>query len=219
MAHPHIHYLILGDSLAVGVGAIRAGGFVKKYKRLSEIELQEKIKAYNLGKPGITSSELLRLIKYEQVTTQISKANIITISIGGNDLIQAHRAFLKTHDSTVFENALHTLTYNLQYILTTITLMKKHSQQPYLIRVIGLYNPYPQYPYSHYWVNLFNQQIKTVTSQYGKFVDIYPGFSALGSQVLSTDRIHPNKVGYELIAMELYQSGYMELFYRKRTFF
>lgn len=215
MERSPIHFLALGDSLTVGVGGIRKGGFIKEYQRLSEIALQRRVIAQKLAKSKITSAELLHFLASPYVQNAIFHANIITISIGGNDLIQANRHFSRTNNQEVFRYALHSLKVNLQSILKTITSIKRSSNEPYMIRVIGLYNPYPELPYSHYWVNNFNDQMSAVSNMYGQFINLDPIFLRFKDSILSFDSLHPNSKGYQIIATELYRSGYQELFYSR----
>lgn len=211
MNHHQINYLALGDSLTVGIGATRKGGFVREYTSLTEATMLRRIMTKNISKKRLTSAELVRLLNYPHLKSAIFEANIITISIGGNDLIQANRQFLTNHNQNSFHFALHSLSVNLQFILQSIAEIKKNNSQSYMIRVIGLYNPYPELPYSHYWVNAFNKKMSEITSKYGKFVYLHSIFARLGDSVLSFDILHPNFYGYQVIAAELYRTGYHEL--------
>ncbi|MDP4128309.1 MAG: GDSL-type esterase/lipase family protein [Bacillota bacterium] len=79
----------LGDSIAYGLSAPAGQG----YSDLFYNYLQSKpeltgIKLYNLAKPGLESSDLLNELKSDsKVKGNLEKANIVTISIGGNNLL------------------------------------------------------------------------------------------------------------------------------------
>jgi lysophospholipase L1-like esterase len=213
MHTPQLFYTALGDSLTVGVGAVLKSGFVKDYTRLSENTLRRKIIVNKYARSKVTSYEFIHYLTNPIVRESIYHANLITITIGGNDLIQANRHYQKTNDRSVFNQALQVLKINLEIILKTISHIKTGTNSPYLIRVLGLYNPYPYISYSHYWLTQFNHTIAKVTNSYGgKFIDIYPLFTRLGDRVLSLDTLHPNSFGYHILAQELYRSGYDELF-------
>ncbi len=214
--HPPLIYTALGDSLTVGVGAIMQSGLMKNYTKLSEYALKRKIVTNKFAKRKITSYEFIHYLTDPNVRNSIYHANLITITIGGNDLIQANRHFQKTNDTIVFNQALKSLKYHFETLLLTVHEIKKHTNKPFLIRVVGLYNPSPHIPYSHYWVSQFNHTLTEITSAYGgKFVDIYPIFKKFGHRLLTIDRLHPNSSGYNMIAQELYRSGYDELFHIK----
>ena len=86
----------LGDSIAYGSNAEKGFGYtdlfytsIKERKNLDTAELA------NLGKPGRNSSELLRNIRTNKNTIDsLLKADVITISIGGNNLLRPVKAAL-----------------------------------------------------------------------------------------------------------------------------
>lgn len=158
----------------------------------------------------MSSSELVDVIKKNpNIRNSISKANILTITIGGNNLLQANQLFQETGDFQVVHFALQQLEYNLRTILSEITLLKSYSSIPYLVRIIGLYNPYPNLPFSEYWVDHFNRVLSSFTTNnnFVKFVDI-SYLSKNKQQLLSLNGLHPNKEGYQLIAEQIVATGY-----------
>jgi lysophospholipase L1-like esterase len=83
-------YVAFGDSLTVGVGAsFLAPGFVGRYVRLTEKELNTYVFANIYAKSGIETGEVLKIVETKALHEKIKCANIITISAGGNDLIHA----------------------------------------------------------------------------------------------------------------------------------
>ncbi len=214
-----MNYVAIGDSLTVGIGALGQGGFVSEYKRLTELTVQQKIYVQKFARNGLTSDELAHFFQSLHFQQAIMNANIITISIGGNDLIQANRYFIQSRDSSIFNKTLLSLTSNLWHILETIRNLKNVNGVPYLIRVIGIYNPYPELPHSHYWVNTYNRHLNSIVSNYGTFVNIYHLFLHYGKALLAVDRLHPNALGHRLIAQELYKSGFRELTTSKKALY
>ncbi|OIJ13423.1 hypothetical protein BKP37_10645 [Anaerobacillus alkalilacustris] len=214
-----IVYTALGDSLTVGVGASIKSGFIKEYTYFSERALKRKIITNKYAKKGITSEQFIKLLACPQVRRAIYESDIITITIGGNDLIQANRHFMRTNDPSIFHRTLYSFKQNYEFILRTITELKSDVGSPYLIRTIGFYNPFPELPYSDLWIRSFNNAIEKLSLNYhSKFINIYPIFARLREQALTFDRLHPNHYGYQLIAYELYYSGYNELNFNNKGF-
>lgn len=207
MVYRPILYTALGDSLTSGVGSLFSNGFVEEYAELTERVLRRKVVIHNYAKAGITSDQLVYDLTRLEIRNSIYHADILTITIGGNDLLQANRKFKRTGNPVLFQNTLHQLKQNMLKVFSEINTIKTNNPSPYMIRVIGLYNPYPSLPYSHYWVYKFNKTLAEITNHYGIFVDIYPTLTN-NKQMIWLDKLHPNKNGYKTIAYELYKSGY-----------
>ncbi len=85
-------YTAIGDSLTTGFGALPGNGFVPVYRRMAEARLRTPIRLTNLGINGLTTDGLEQRLKADyNFRLAVSDADLITISIGGNDLIKAVR--------------------------------------------------------------------------------------------------------------------------------
>src|SRR5665648_660080 len=84
------NYTALVDSIAYGSKVAEGLGYVDLLtNELKNTAGNEQLVASNLGKPGKNSSELLADLKQDPTTINaVSKAKIITISIGGNNLLR-----------------------------------------------------------------------------------------------------------------------------------
>ncbi|MBK5246019.1 MAG: S-layer homology domain-containing protein [Peptostreptococcaceae bacterium] len=84
------NYTALGDSIAYGSKVAKGFGYVDLFANaLKNKAGNEQLAVFNLGKPGKNSSELLADLKHDETTINaVSKAKIITISIGGNNLLR-----------------------------------------------------------------------------------------------------------------------------------
>lgn len=85
-----LRYTALGDSIAYGSKVAEGSGYVDLFanKLLMESEGGEFV-TVNLGKPGKNSSALLADLRTNPATIQaVSNADVITISIGGNNLLK-----------------------------------------------------------------------------------------------------------------------------------
>ncbi|GAE25498.1 lipase/Acylhydrolase with GDSL-like motif in BtlB locus [Halalkalibacter wakoensis JCM 9140] len=192
----HFTYTALGDSLTVGVGALLSSGFVKRYAKMIETTYQIPVSLRIKAKPGMNSSQLLQTLSSSHIKKAIAQADLITITIGGNDLLQAYRNKNQPH---ALEQSVHLFVYNLSQILQKIALIKSFSPRPYKVQLIGLYNPIPFHPYSAYFVQKFNHVLRRFSSGPVSYVDVYDPFQSNGTKLLAGD-FHPNNRGYQIIA-------------------
>lgn len=78
------NYLALGDSISVGTGLLdKSQGFT--YLLADSLKYGN---YYNQAVNGYTSNDLLKQLNDEKIRKEVRAADVITITIGGNDLIQ-----------------------------------------------------------------------------------------------------------------------------------
>ena len=82
-------YTALGDSISFGLSASQGNGYVNLlYNNLIATEKFSNEKLNNLSKPGDKSSDLLVKLKTDATMREsVKMSNIITISIGGNNIL------------------------------------------------------------------------------------------------------------------------------------
>ena len=79
-------YVALGDSISFGMSAEYGKGYVNQFHTyLKGVEMYEGIELTNLSTPGDTSTNLKSKIALNQEV--IKNANVITVNIGGNNLL------------------------------------------------------------------------------------------------------------------------------------
>ncbi|AKG37027.1 GDSL-type esterase/lipase family protein [Paenibacillus durus] len=208
------HYTAIGDSLTTGFGAMPGSGFVPVYRRMSEVSLRNFVAYTNLGINGLTTAELEQRVRYNPMFRQsLREADIITISIGGNDLIHAAKAAAGRANppSSIFQAALKESRQHFAGIMGQIYHAKAGAGKPYIIRIVGLYNPYPQMAEASGWVRQFNRQMAQYNNRVCGFADIYGAFAGHERELLSIDNLHPNGKGYRIIAERLHNLGYGNL--------
>ena len=82
-------YVALGDSITTGYGlAEKEAGFARQVADSNGYTLT------NLAKDGATSTDLLEVVKSEANADTLKNADLITVTIGGNDLMDALYAYL-----------------------------------------------------------------------------------------------------------------------------
>lgn len=206
------HYTAIGDSLTTGVGALPGNGFVPVYRRMAEGRLDASITSANLGVNGMTTAELEAQLRRSSAFRQsIQAANLVTLSIGGNDLIRAARSTARSGSGNAagaLQRALRECKGNFSGIMSSLYRLKAGARSPYIIRIVGLYNPYPQIAEATAWVTQFNRYAAGYSNRVCRFASVYEDFAGNERQMLSIDRLHPNGRGYRAIAGRLDALGY-----------
>lgn len=194
----------LGDSLTRGTGDDSGKGYVGLVtedlkKRLSPQE----IIIYNLGINGQTSSELLAQLGKQNIGRQIGEADVILMTIGGNDLFQQGETLFNLNLENVQQLQQEYLA-NLQQVFTTI----RGSNQHATVFLLGLYNPFIELEESETTntiVREWNYATEKVVGQFEQivFVPTFDLFQLSVNDYLYSDHFHPNQAGYQLISNRL----------------
>lgn len=206
-----IQYAAIGDSLTAGIGSGPSPGFVQRYRKLAEESLDTQIIPQVYDRPGATTGEVLRMVKHPILKRAIYDSSIITISAGGNDLIQAVRVFLRTQEESVFDNALIRCKENMSNILIEIDKLNENKERSFIVRIVDLYNPLTDLELAENWVTLFNIHLRSFADEKTAVTNINTAFKGNENELLSFDRIHPNSKGYQVIADGLNELGYSPL--------
>lgn len=194
--------LILGDSIGSGVGDEEMSGIGERYLELLDEEHDYEETITNLSVSGYVSSQLVELVESAEHNSSISDAELIIISIGGNDLNRL--AFERDLNLPVaFEDTLNTYRENLEVIIREIRSLNQDSQ----LALIGLYNPYTNIvPELSSYLLDWNDETRLIVESDPGFVYIptYDLFENRLDDYLYIDYFHPNDEGYQAIAEQLY---------------
>ncbi|RZI48757.1 SGNH/GDSL hydrolase family protein [Lactococcus kimchii] len=223
-------YTALGDSLTEGVGdATGQGGFVPLFAKNIENGTNDSVVSQNFGKAGDTSTQIYnRMLKQEKIQAGLKKADIITITVGGNDVLKVIRdnvTKLSTMREKDFVKPEAAYQKRVKKLLDTIRKDNPKAQ----IYVLGIYNPFyinfPDLTVMQNVIDDWNQATKEVIAKENKvyFVPIndllYKGTgttqaveadsssSSVENNLLYTgDHFHPNNTGYQIMANAAYAS-------------
>ncbi len=203
-----IKVVMVGDSLTEGVGdKSKNGGYLPYLKKLLEKEKGiHKAEIANYGVSGHRTTQLLDRLEKPEVDKAIKEADMVIITIGGNDMIKVvseNITNLKVEDFKK-ENTLYNISLN--HILTTI----RNENQAGSIILVGLYNPFgslfSEIEEIDQVIDSWNSSSQVIISQYDHayFVEISDLFTKNNEELLHTDNFHPNNKGYKLIAERVY---------------
>lgn len=203
-AKDSLQYLVLGDSVARGIGSDPSaphGYSSLVVKGLHEME-RIPLKLSNQGVSGQTSQRLLSSLYRADIRKQVVQADLISLTIGGNDLL---KEALQTNNPVSALSEFPTIQeqyyHNLDKILNEIRELNPNAP----ILLTSLYNPIspdePYYGLSDKLLRQWNRGMKTIASHYRltHVVDVAHRLRNTDGDWLS-DEIHPNERGYRLIA-------------------
>ncbi|HWO95065.1 MAG TPA: SGNH/GDSL hydrolase family protein [Bacillus sp. (in: firmicutes)] len=190
----------LGDSLTRGTGDPKGKGYVGALMDHLEEKSDQKIFLSNLGIKGKTSAQLASQVKQKEVQRQVKKADVILITIGGNDLFRGGQALVNLNGQEV-EKSEEIYLQNLNNIFTSLRSVNTEAD----IFLIGLYNPFIELDDAERTSKIvrdWNYESAEVSAKYPKivFVPTFDLFQLKVDDYLYTDKFHPNAEGYQLIA-------------------
>ena len=212
---PAVNFVLLGDSVASGYGLT---DLHDSYGVLIAKEKQYDL--YNDAVPGHTTTDLLNVVRNEKVArNDIKNADLIAISICGNDLIQFMANANASTLLDIYFNGVNAasvkteaakVTSNLQNICNEIRSL--NSDAPVIFQL--QYNPlYANDQYSSYastaekLVPVFAETFSNLQKSYSNIfiADTHAAFDnyykeAGNYDVIQADGIHPSVKGHALIA-------------------
>ncbi|MEH7109465.1 MULTISPECIES: SGNH/GDSL hydrolase family protein [Bacillaceae] len=199
--------LSAGDSLTQGVGdSTGQGGYLPYLKTMLEKEKGIKeVDFYNYGVKGNRTTQLLKRLKSPEMKPVLQKADLVILTIGGNDLMKVVKDHFSDLQLSDFTEGKEIYRRNLIEIMEEISEENPNAS----IVLVGLYNPFSKWfsdiKEMDQIVSDWNQTAQAIMTNYGNayFVSIEDVFLHANENLLYTDNFHPNDRGYELIAERL----------------
>lgn len=190
----------LGDSLTRGTGDDEGKGYIGYLLEELEEKTDEEVSLYNFGVKGYRSKQLLSQVKGESIQDQLKSADIIVMTIGGNDLFQGGQTLLSPDEESL---ALIQADY-LKNLKETIEIIRSINNDAIIFQV-GLYNPFidlDDAAVTTAAVREWNYSTNQLLDQYQQtiFVPTFDLFQLKVNDYLYSDKFHPNSKGYQLIA-------------------
>lgn len=199
--------LSAGDSLTQGIGdSTDQGGYLPYLKTMLEKEKGIKeVDFYNFGVKGNRTTQLLKRLKSPEMQPVVQKADLVILTIGGNDIMKVVRDNISDLQISDFIKEKELYHDHLTQIIDEIVKGNPNAS----IVLVGLYNPFSKY-FSDIKeldeiVADWNRSAQGVIAQYSNayFVEIEDVFLNSAENLLYTDNFHPNDKGYQLIAERL----------------
>lgn len=212
----------MGDSLTEGVGDTTGqGGFVPLLAQSLTNEYGYEVAYQNFGISGNTSNQILKRMKEDKdLKLALEQADLLTMTVGGNDLRKVIVKNLTNLKVSTFDKPAKEYGKRLESIIKTA----RHQNADLPIYVLGIYNPlylsFPELTEMQTIVDKWNQTTEQITKKYKDvyFVDInellYKGLegelgisqsnpSSTNNLLYEEDHFHPNNTGYEIMKKAL----------------
>jgi lysophospholipase L1-like esterase len=195
-----MNIVALGDSLTKGLGDDTGKGYVGDITDQVKKRTSKQVSMLNLGINGQTSDELRKQVQQPEVLRQIASADMVLITIGGNDLFRGGQGLVdyKTDNIMAIEKK---YLDNLRFILTQV----RQANPIANVFFVGLYNPFINLSTGKETskvVRRWNYDSAEVSAEFPKvvFVPTFDLFELKVNDYLYSDKFHPNSKGYHLIA-------------------
>jgi lysophospholipase L1-like esterase len=193
-----IYIVALGDSLTRGTGDESGKGYVGYMVDQLRKKTTKPIRVTNLAIKGQRSEGLVKQLRQAEIQRQLKQADIIVMTIGGNDLFQGGKALQLS--TAQLNQAKTTYLRNLDRIFQTIRRVNKNA----VVFHIGLYNPFNdlgEVKKTSAIVRQWNFASAETAARYPNIIAV-PTFDLFELHVnnyLYSDHFHPNKEGYQRI--------------------
>ncbi|MGZ9584109.1 GDSL-type esterase/lipase family protein [Paenibacillus marinisediminis] len=207
-----LNIVSLGDSLTRGTGDDTGSGYVRRTVTLLEQEQDKPVKLINnLAINGQRADQLAKSLDKESTGHTLKQANIILLTIGGNDLFQSALRGKMGHEQldlkTLQTKAMEGLS-SLESVLSKIRQWNPDA----LVVYVGLYNPFSDLEEMR---EIGNTVVQGWNDAAATFINKDSNMILIPTQdlfefnietYLSSDHFHPNGEGYEAIATRVVQS-------------
>lgn len=206
--------LVLGDSIASGYGIEKEDNFAEIIGYIHDLEV------INKGLDGQKTEDLIYNLEMDyDLIADVNNADLIILSIGGNDLLFSDDLPVMLVDLILGEDELvdeylWQISNNIEYIISTINEINPRCEIIVLNSYVPNFNKLDNfkikdleistsffYPLAEKLVNKYNtyfEKINTNLENHFYTADIYSKFN--GEENFNKDMIHPSKQGHEVIA-------------------
>ncbi|HJF32583.1 MAG TPA: GDSL-type esterase/lipase family protein [Sporosarcina psychrophila] len=199
-----VHVIGLGDSLTQGVGdeLKKEGYFGRVTGRMIEWKGVKDVDADNLAKRGRRSDQLIEKLGDFEIQTSVKNADLIFLTIGGNDIMKVVKANLFNLKTEPFYLELGKFESRLDELFTIIRDLNGDA----IIIVAGLYNPFSivtdESNEFEEIITDWNEAIEVRATMDGKscFIPVIDLFDSNTDMVYHTDFFHPNAKGYDAMS-------------------
>jgi lysophospholipase L1-like esterase len=222
-------YTALGDSLAAGLNDTQ-GGYVARFRNYVQTDTGATVNVVNRGVSGWTSADLLNALRTdESLRAQIANSQIVTWNIGANDFQGAVERYRSgtcggTDNQDCVRAAVVQFKANWNAIIAQILSLRSTSNT--IIRTMDNYNPAVDLLRTFGLLAVMKPYLEDInrfiflsaTSNRIGCARVYLAFNGINGEAdagtrgyISSDGIHPNNTGHDVIASELRALSYQPL--------
>lgn len=225
----HVHVVALWDSLTYGQGDdADKGGYVGRIRHKLACHYHTKVSAVNYGVSGDRSDQILdRLNSQAKIRQSLKKADVIVMTVGGNDLMQSFQKDLLTSSSQGVEKKVNsqgkTYQAKLQKLLHAVRQQNAHAP----LFVFSIYNPvYVYFPQANaidnsitHWNQITQQTIKNYGPAYFVNIDAlmshgqYRTKAAREQLLASSKSVNSQQVSQKQLIKIMNQKGHNKNYY------
>ena len=161
-------YVAIGDSLTEGVGdTTNQGGFVPILSQSLTDTYHYQVTHDNYGVSGNTSNQILTRMKDKQdIQNSLAKADMMTLTVGGNDVMAVIRKHLTKLSVGTFKKPAKSYQERLRQIIE----LARSENEDLPIYILGIYNPFylnfPEMTEMQEIINDWNDATESVTKEY-----------------------------------------------------
>lgn len=206
----NLRVVSIGDSLTQGVGdSTESGGYIPYLQReLEQLDEVKSVRFVNYGVKGNRTDHLLKRLDQQEVKQSLKEADLVIMTIGGNDVMKVFKDNITKLDVKEFERQRKPYEQRLNEI---IQMVRKQNRDAGIV-LVGLYNPFMKVLADVKEVEAvisdWNEASESVVGQYDQtcFVTVEDLFTDAEENLLYTDQFHPNDKGYKLMANRIFET-------------
>ncbi|MEM1501954.1 GDSL-type esterase/lipase family protein [Domibacillus sp. 8LH] len=206
----NIKIVSIGDSLTEGVGdSTNSGGYVPYLEdQLESLDEINDASFVNYGKRGNRTDQLIKRLKTKEIGADIQQADIVMVTIGGNDVVKVVKENWSDLTMDTFEKEEEGYGERIRTVLQDIRAINEEAG----IVLIGIYNPFGRVfvdtDDDEAIVQAWNKQAEEVAASFDRtvFVNVETVFGEGSDGLFFEDQFHPNDMGYERMAGRIFDT-------------
>lgn len=206
----NINIVSIGDSLTEGVGdSTNSGGYVPYLEeQLESLDEIKNASFVNYGKRGNRTDQLIKRLSAKEIEADIEKADIVIVTIGGNDVVKVVKENWSDLTVDTFEKEEDGYAGRIKTVLEEIRSINEEAG----IVLIGIYNPFGRVfvdtEDDEAIVQAWNDRAEEVAASFERtvFVNVETIFGEGSDGLFFEDQFHPNDIGYEQMAGRIFNT-------------
>lgn len=202
-----IYHLAIGDSIIRGYNIPEEDTFISQFSSQLGAETGKQVVSRNEGVIGITSERLNQLVKDGVYDDAIKEADLITLNVGGNDILKLVKQSDIYSALKSFDSLQGGFSQNLAEIITKVSELNPSAT----IVLLELYNPMPAdhqfYSLADKLLPQWNLMIYQAAKETMSSIVVQTSnvINSHSLDYLSSDGVHPNPLGNTAISSQMIQ--------------